>query len=144
MGQTATGHFDGSGVGLAPGANTRRTIQGTYSFATHGGGTGTYAIARVYAGARIVGGWLEVTGTPTAVSGTPSIGINSVGANDILSTASVLGAPWSTVGKKAIVPKVNTPETTSISVAADTDVVVAITTAAINTGIFTLYLDVVG
>lgn len=144
MGQLASGHFDGSGTGVSPGAPSRRTIQGTYSFAVHGGGTGTYTIAKLNAGARVVGGWLEVTGTPTAVSGTPSIGINSVAANDILSTASVLGAPWSTVGKKAIVPKANTPESTSITVAADTDVVVAITTAAINTGVFTLYLEVVG
>jgi hypothetical protein len=144
MGQTSSGHFDGSGAGLAPGANSRRTIVGTYSFATYGGGTGSYAIARLNAGARVVGGWVDVIGTPTAVSGTPTIAISVEAANDLITAASVLGAPWSTVGKKAITPKVNTPESTSVLLTEDRDVSVAIATAAINTGEIKVYLDVVG
>lgn len=137
-------HFDGSGIGVGAGPASRRTISATYDFAVYGGGTGLYSIAKLNKGAQITGGWMEVTGTPTAVSGTPSIGINSVGTGDILGTASVLGAPWSTVGKKAILPKVNTPESTNLTMTADTNVQVAITTAAISTGKFTVYLDVVG
>jgi len=144
MGQTSSGHFDGTGTGLAPGPNARRTIQGTYSFAVNGGGTGSYTIAQLQSGARIIGGWVEVSGTPTAVSGTPTIAIQSEGANDIVNAASILGAPWSTVGKKAIIPKANTPESTSITLTADRNIVVAIAAAAINTGVFTVYLDVVG
>jgi hypothetical protein len=145
MAQTPiTYHFDGSGVGVGAGPATRRTVQGTYDFTVNTGGTGLYSIARLNKGAQIVGGWVEVIGTPTAVSGTPAIGINSVGTGDVLASASVLGAPWSTVGKKAILPKVNTPESTSLTMTADTNIQVAITTAAISTGKFTLYLDVIG
>jgi len=118
-------------------------VVGTYDFAVHGGGTGSYAIASVPSGARVVGGWVEVTGTPTAVSGTPTIALSVEAANDLITAASVLGAPWSTTGKKAITPKANTPESTSISVTADRNVTVAIATAAISTGVFTVYLDVV-
>jgi hypothetical protein len=144
MGQLSSGHFDGSGTGLSPGANSRRTIVGTYSFAIQGGGTGSYAIARLNSGARVVGGWVNVAGTPTAVSGTPTIAISIEAANDVISAASILGAPWSTVGKKAITPKVNTPESTSILLTADRDVVVEIASAAINTGVVNVYLDVIG
>lgn len=144
MGQLSSGHFDGSGTGLSPGANSRRTIVGTYSFAVHGGGTGSYAIARLNAGARVVGGWANVAGTPTAVSGTPTIAVSIEAANDVITAASILGAPWSTVGKKAITPKVNTPESTSILLTVDRDVVVEIASAAISTGILNVYLDVIG
>lgn len=144
MGQLSTGHFDGSGTGISPGANSRRTIVGTYSFAVHGGGTGSYTVASLPSGARVVGGWVEVVGTPTAVSGTPTMALSVEAANDLITAASILGAPWSTVGKKAITPKVNTPETTSITLTANRNVTVAIASAAINTGVISVYLDVVG
>jgi hypothetical protein len=141
MGQLSNGAFDGSGAGVFPGAD-RRTVVGTYSFAQHGGGTGSYAIASIPAGARVVGGFAEVVGTPTAVSGTPTIAVSVESANDLITAASILGAPWSTVGKKAITPKVNTPETNSILATADRNVTVAIASAAISTGIITVTLDV--
>lgn len=143
MGQTANYCFDGSGVGVPLGAD-RRTVQARYTFAAFGGGTGSYNIGKLNNGVRILGGHVEVAGTPTAVSGTPTIAIQVEGANDIISAASVLGAPWSTTGKKAITPKVNTPESTSITLTADRNIVVAIAAAAINTGDFTVFLDVLG
>jgi len=144
MGQLASGAFDGSGAGVFPGGNERRTVTGTYSFAVHTGGTGSYAIASIPNGSRVVGGWVEVVGTPTAVSGTPTIAVQVEAANDLITAASILGAPWSTVGKKAITPKVNTPETNSILLTADRNVTVAIASAAISTGIITVTLDVIG
>lgn len=144
MGQTSSGHFDGSGTGVSAGAISRRTIVGTYSFATHTGGTGSYAVAHLPAGARVLGGFVEVVGTPTAVSGTPTIAVSVEAANDLITAASILGAPWSTVGKKAITPKVNTPETNSILLTAERDVTVAIATAAISTGIISVTLDIIG
>lgn len=137
-----TYHFDGSGIGVGAGPASKRLVYGVYDFAVNTGGTGLYSIARLNKGAQIVGGFVEVIGTPTAVSGTPAIGINSLGTGDILASASVLGAPWSTVGKKAILPNTSTP--TVITMTADTDVKVAITTAAISTGKFTVELEVIG
>lgn len=144
MGQLSTGHFDGSGTGISPGPNSRRTIVATYSFAVHGGGTGSYALASLPSGARVVGGWVEVSGTPTAVSGTPTMALSVEAANDLITAASILGAPWSTTGKKAITPKANTPETTSITLTADRNVTLAIAAAEVNTGVISVYLDVVG
>lgn len=141
MGQTANYTFDGSGVGVSPGGDFR-IVQGTYSFANLGGGTGTYALAALPSGTRVVGGWVEVSGTPTAVSGTPTIAIHVESANDLVTAASVLGAPWSTTGKKAITPKINTPESTSITLSADQNVTATIASAAISTGVFTVYLQV--
>lgn len=143
MGQLSNGAFDGSGAGVFPGAD-RRTITGTYSYAANGGGTGSYVIARLNAGARVVGGWAEVVGTPTAVSGTPTIAVSVEAANDLITAASILGAPWSTVGKKGITPKVNTPETNSVLLTVDRNVTVEIATAAINTGIISVTLDIIG
>ena len=139
-----TYHFDGSGVGVGAGPATRRLVQGTYDFAVNAGGTGLYSLCKLNKGAQIIGGWVEVIGTPTAVSGTPAIGINSLGTGDIIASTSILGAPWSTVGKKAITPKENTPESTSLTMTADTNVQMALTTAAISAGKFVVYLDVVG
>lgn len=144
MGQTTTGHFDGSGTGIAPGAPDFRTVYGRYDFTIHGGGTGSYTIANVKKGERVIGGYMEVIGTPTAVSGTPTFAIQVESANDLSTAASILGAPWSTVGKKAITPKINTPETTSISITEDRNVVLAIATAAVSTGEIAVRLFVVG
>lgn len=142
MGQTSNYTFDGSGVGVAAGGDFR-IVQGKYSFAINGGGTGTYALATLPSGTRVLGGWVDVSGTPTAVSGTPTIAIHVQSANDLLTATSVLGAPFSTVGKGAFTPKINTPETNSITLTADRTVTATIATAAISTGIFTVYLEVV-
>lgn len=136
--------FDGSGIGVASGAATRRTLACTYDFAAVGGGTGSYAIGGVASGAKILGGWMEVIATPTAAAGTPTIAVSVEAANDIQTAISILGQPWATVGKKAITPKVNTPESSSITTTAARSVTVAIATAAITTGKFTVFLDVMG
>jgi hypothetical protein len=137
-------HFDGSGVGVGAGASTRRTIAGTYDAAVNGGGTATYAIARLNKGARIVGGFFEVTGTPAAVSGTPTISIGVNSAVDLLAATSVLGAPFSTVGKSLIIPRIETQATTAVQTTADGNVTVSVAAAAISAGKFTVYLDVIG
>lgn len=141
MGQTSNYAFDGSGA--APNAE-RRTVQGTYDFSKVGGGTATYNLIKLNQGCRVLGGWVEVSGTPTAASGTPTIALQVEGANDLISAASILGAPWSTTGKKAITPKINTPESTSITLTADRNVAALIASAAITTGVFTVFLEVQG
>ena len=141
MGQTAQYAFDGSGA--APNAQ-RRLVQGTYDFSKVGGGTATYNLIKLNSGARVLGGWVEVSGTPAAASGTPTIAVQVEGANDLISAASVLGAPWSTAGKKAITPKINTPESTSITLTADRNVAALIGAAPLSAGVFTVFLEVVG
>lgn len=73
-----------------------------------------------------------------------SIGISSEGAGDIVAVAAIVGAPWSTTGKKAIVPKRNTPESTSILTTAARNIAFVISGADLTAGKVQLYLEVMG
>lgn len=89
--------------------------------------------------ATIVGGWMDVN---TAVTGelNATLAIHVQAANDIQAAAVVSGAPWSTIGRKAIVPKANTPESTSIKTTAAQEITATVGTAALLTGKVTIYL----
>jgi hypothetical protein len=145
MGQIpVTYHFDGSGLGVNAGPSTRRMISATYDATVQGGGTASYPIARLNKGARIIGGFIDMLATATAVSGTPTISVGVNTAADLFAATSVLGAPFSTNADSLIIPRIETQATTSVAVTADSNVVVAVAAAAISTGRFTVYLDVIG
>lgn len=89
----------------------------------------------------IVGGFVE---TNTAFTGSgASIAVSVMSANDIISAAAISGAPWSTIGLKAIVPKNNTPESTGIKVTAPKEVVFTVSAAALTAGKCTGFLEYV-
>lgn len=67
-----------------------------------------------------------------ANNGTIAIHVNA--ANDIQTAAAVSGAPYSTTGKKAITPKINTPEATSILLTAEREITCTVATSALLTG----------
>lgn len=143
MGQTSSGVFDGSGTGVFRGAGTGvRLIESKYSFAKHGGAQGSIAIGSVPSGATIVGGYMVVDSALTGVGA--SVGITVESAGDIVAVAAISGAPWSTTGKKAIVPKRNTPETTSITTTQARNILVVISAADLTAGIVRLFLEVHG
>lgn len=88
----------------------------------------------------IVGGFIDVNTPFTGDSGA-TLAISVEGANDIISAAAVSGAPYSTIGRKAIVPKANTPESTSVKVgAAAKEITCTVAVAALLTGKLTGYL----
>jgi len=64
--------------------------------------------------ALVVGGFVDVNTLFNSAASTATIALSVEGANDIITAAAVSGAPWSTIGIKAIIPKANTPESTSI------------------------------
>lgn len=142
MGQLSSGAFDGSGAGVFPGGGGVRQRLFSYDFAVHGGATGTISIGSIPSGSRIRGGFLDVV-TALTSGGAASVGIDSQGTGDIVATALISGAPWSTAGAKAIIPKANTPEA-SILMTADRNVSINITVANLTAGKFNLYLDVQG
>lgn len=143
MGQLASGAFDGSGTGTFPGGTEIRQIVGVYDFAVHGGADqATFAIAKVPAGSRIRGGYMHVTAAVTGVGA--SVAVHVEAANDIQTAAGIVGAPWSTTGLKAITPKANTPESSSILTTVDRDVTVTLSGAAVTAGRFLVYLDIQG
>lgn len=91
------------------------------------------------ANAIVVGGFIEVNAAFTG-GDSATLAIHVQGANDIVSAAAVAGAPWSTTGRKAIVPKANTPESTSIKLTAAREITCTVGTAALLTGKLTGYL----
>jgi hypothetical protein len=66
----------------------------------------------------VVGGFFDVNAVFTSTNSNSTIAISVQGANDIQTAAAVSGAPYSTIGRKAIVPKANTPESTSVKTSA--------------------------
>lgn len=119
-----TGGFpEGTGVKFA---------RGRYDFAVDGGAVSTIAISaeKIPAGAIILGGLVEVD---TAVVGTgASVAVQVEGAGDIVAAAAVSGAPWSTTGRKSVIPAFTGATTVKTTAARDISVVIA--AAALTAG----------
>lgn len=89
----------------------------------------------------VVGGFLDVNTLFTSASGdTGTIAISVQAANDVQTAAAVSGAPYSSIGRKAIVPKANTPESTSLKCSAAREITCTVAVAALLTGKLTGYL----
>lgn len=89
----------------------------------------------------LVGGFFDVNTLFTSAdtnTGTIAISVNA--ANDIQTAAAVSGAPYSSIGRKAIVPKANTPESTSVKTTAAREITCTVAVAALLTGKLTGYL----
>lgn len=81
------------------------TVAANQSIAAHGLGVS------IPANSLVMGGWVDVnTHFHSAGADAGTIAISVESANDIISAAAVSGAPWSSIGRKAILPKINTPE----------------------------------
>ena len=86
-------------------------------------------------GAIVVGGFFSVvTKFTSAETNTGTIAISVEGANDIQTAAAVSGAPYSSTGGKAIVPKINAPESTSITLTEDREITCTVAVAALTAG----------
>ena len=86
-------------------------------------------------GALVVGGVFVVdTKFTSAETNTGTIAIHVESAADIVAAAAVSGAPYSSTGKKAIVPKINTPESTSILLTEDREITCTVAVAALTAG----------
>ena len=81
-----------------------KVARAKYSFAADAGAQGAINLGvTIPSGAVILFGYLDVQTSPTA-GGAATIAISVEGANDIVTAASVAGAPWSTTGRKSIIP----------------------------------------
>lgn len=88
----------------------------------------------------VVGGFLDVNTLFTSAANTATIAISVEGANDIQTAVAVSGAPYSSIGRKAIVPKANTPESTSVKATAAREITCTVAVQALLTGKLTGYL----
>lgn len=89
----------------------------------------------------VVGGFVDVN-TPFTSDSTDAgtIAIHAEGANDIVSAAAVSGAPYSTIGRKAIIPKANTPESTSVKTSEAREITCTVAVEELLTGKLSGYL----
>lgn len=84
-----------------------KTYKGEYDFAVDGGAIGTIVLRSddgpIPSGSVILGGYLEIDTLFT--TGTAAVaGLQVEGAGDIVASTIVSGAPYSTTGRKSIIP----------------------------------------
>lgn len=128
------------------GLNARglKVARADYSFAADGGAVSTIPLigaTLIPSGSVILGGFLEVTTVPTS-GGAATIAIQIEAANDTVNAAAISGAPWSTVGRKSIIPVFT--GATALKTTAARDISAVIGTAALTAGVFKVvvfYLD---
>ena len=88
----------------------------------------------------VVGGFVDVNTAFTSAAGTATIAIHVEAANDIITAAAVSGAPWSTIGLKAIAPKANTPESTAVKATAAREITCTVAVQDLTAGCLTGFL----
>lgn len=92
-------------TGGYPQATDLKIARGRYDFAVDGGAIGDIDLTRdaqIPVNSIILGGFVEVD---TAIVGSgASVAIKVEGAADTVAVAAVSGAPWSTTGRKSVIP----------------------------------------
>jgi hypothetical protein len=141
-GKVIEGAISRSGAPSAEGANFGglRTARADYDFSVDGGAVGTLGLigsAAIPSGAVIVGGYVDVQ-TALTSGGSATVAIQVEAANDVVNAAAVSGAPWSTTGRKNVIPAFT--GTASLKTTQARDISLVIATAALTAGKFTVYL----
>ena len=97
---------------IIEGTTGLKTAIGEFDFAVDGGAVGTITLRaqptdatgnEIPAGSVITGGYIEVD-TPFTSGGAATVSAGSEAAADLQAAAAVSGAPWSSTGRKSIVP----------------------------------------
>lgn len=118
------------------------TVRGKYSFAVDGGAVSSINVTTglpIPSGSVILGGYMDVGTAIVGAGATAALQVE--GAGDLIAAAAVSGAPWSTTGRKSLIP-VFTGATT-VKTTADRNIVLVITAAVLTVGIFDVVLIIV-
>jgi hypothetical protein len=110
--------------------------RGRYDFAVDGGAIGDIDLTSTTvlpANAVIMTGFIEVDVVPTS-GGSATIALKAEGAADLLAASAISGAPWSTTGRKSVVPVGTGAASVKTSAARKMQATVA--TAALTAGSF--------
>lgn len=127
-------------MGVMEGTAGLKEARGEYDFAVQGGAVGTIVLNgdnTIPAGSVIMGGYIEVD-TAVTSGGAATLGVNSEAAGDILAATVVSGAPWSSTGRKSVIPVFTGATTVKTTVARALAVTVAV--AALTAGKFRVVL----
>lgn len=129
-------------MSVMPGTYALKTAVGEYDFAVDGGAVSTitlraapgYSVGNtIPSGSVIVGGYLEVD-TALDSGGAATVAVNSEGAGDLVAAAAFDGAPWSTTGRKDLVPDFTGSAT--VKTTAQRSLAITIAAAALTAGKF--------
>jgi hypothetical protein len=114
-------------------------MRGRYDFAVDGGAIGMITISaeNIPANAIILGGVVEVD-TAVTSGGAGTLAIQVEAAGDIVAAAAVSGAPWSTTGRKSVIPAFTGATTVKTTVARP--IVVVIAAATLTAGVVDVLL----
>jgi hypothetical protein len=110
--------------------------RGRYDFAVDGGAVSTIdltSVGAIPANAVILTGFIEVDTVPTS-GGSATIAVMAEGAGDLLAAAAISGAPWSTTGRKSLLPVGTGAASVKTTVARKLQATVAV--AALTAGAF--------
>jgi hypothetical protein len=127
-------------VGTIEGTGRVKTVRGEYDFAVDGGAVSTITLRgdnTIPAGAVILGGYVEVD-TAVTSGGAATVAVNVEGAGDTVAAAVVSGAPWSTTGRKSVIPAFTGATTLKTSVARSIAITIAV--AVLTAGKFRVVL----
>jgi hypothetical protein len=127
-------------TGGYPAATDIKVARGRYDFAVDGGAVSTIDLTtttQIPANAYITHGFVEVD-TALTSGGSATVAVTVEGAGDIIAAAAVSGAPWSTTGRKSIVPAAT--GATSVKTTAARKIQATVATAALTAGAFDVVL----
>lgn len=120
-----------------------QTMVAEYDFSKDGGAIGTITLrtlgptgSSVPSGALLKSGVLVVVSALTGAGA--SVALQSEAAGDLVATAAISGAPWSTTGNKVITPA---GAASSILLTADRALKMVISAAVLTAGKFRLYVE---
>jgi hypothetical protein len=123
-----------------PRATEMKVVRGRYDFSVDGGAVGDIDLTPagvIPINAIVLGGFVEVDVALTS-GGAATVAVTVEGAGDIVAAAAVSGAPWSTTGRKSVVPVFTGASTVKTTAARKVTATVA--TAALTAGTFDVVL----
>lgn len=132
-------------MAVIEGTDRVKTAVGEYSFAADGGAVGSITLrgsgalgAGLPLGSVVTGGYVEVD-TALTSGGLATVGISLEGAGDVVAATVISGAPWSTTGRKSVIPAGT--GATSVKTSTGTRSIVAVVgVAALTAGAFRVVL----
>lgn len=121
-----------------PSVGSVKAVRGRYDFAVDGGAVGDIELsANLPANAVVIGGFLEVDTVPTS-GGAATVAVKVEGAGDVVAAAAISGAPWSSTGRKDIVPDFT--GSAMIKTTTTRKITATVATAALTAGVFDVVL----
>lgn len=131
---------------IIDGALGLKVVQGEYDFAVDGGAVSTITLRapsgtslgnEIPNNAIVMGGFIEVD-TILASAGAPTVAVQIEGAGDLLAATAFNASPWSTTGRKSILPAYT--GATAVKSTAVRNIKIVIATATLTGGKFRVVL----